>query len=64
MVTEGTGDESRSYEQHLADIRELVANGAGRWATEKDENDGERIKPEDLKFSNGFLEKHFAKIRG
>jgi len=56
-------DEPKSYEQHLAELKALAAKGAGKWATEKDENDGERIKPADLAFTDGFLEKHFEATR-
>ena len=51
-------EEPRSYEQHLDDIKQLVASGAGRWALEDDKNDGRRIKPSDLVFRDAFLDKH------
>jgi hypothetical protein len=56
-------DEPKSYEQHLAEIKQLVASGACDWALEKDENSGELLKPTDFTFSADFLEKHFEAIK-
>jgi hypothetical protein len=62
-MTSAIEDEPKGFEQHLAELKTLAANGAGGWAMEKDENDGQRIKPADLAFTEGFLEQHFEAIK-
>jgi len=60
-----TDDDSKTktYEECYSEISAMVDEGAGKWATQKDTNSGEKIAPKDLGFSEGFLKKHFEAIK-
>ena len=58
-----TAENPKTYDECYNEISAMVGKGAGKWASQKDVNTGEKIAPKDLEFSPGFLEKHFETIK-